>query len=414
VIVVLPSRDLRVDFFRGLALLFIFVDHIPGNGFAKLTLTNFGFADAAEIFVLLAGYASILAYSKSFERSAVSGLIKVGMRIRDLYVAHILVLIACVIGLTVAERTFHNPFYFEHVNLIPFNVDPAGAIAGALLLIYQPGYLNILPLYMVLLLWLPVLILLIRVHVMLALSASAMLWSASSLLQFNLPKYPGSYGWIFNPFAWQLLFTLGAVTSYMAINARPLRLRSRSLFWLAAAYVLFALIVAAPWTQLPGLKHARLLPDFRIDLSKEYLSAWRLAHIFALAYVAVYLVPPGANWLSRPWARLIINCGQNSLPVFCLSIVLSVAVFVILVEAGDGLPLQIAVNLGGITLLGLAGWKLATLRRAGRQTVSAFTAIQNATATSPTCDTSRRNEGLRPLLNHEKQQFRGSPNKAPL
>jgi hypothetical protein len=50
------DRDLRIDFLRGLALLFIFIDHIPDNGLAHFTLRNFGFADAAEVFVLLAGF----------------------------------------------------------------------------------------------------------------------------------------------------------------------------------------------------------------------------------------------------------------------------------------------------------------------------------------------------------------------
>src|SRR3954469_22259996 len=52
------TRDLRVDFFRGLALLIIFVDHIPENVFALITLRNFGFSDAAEIFIFLSGYSA--------------------------------------------------------------------------------------------------------------------------------------------------------------------------------------------------------------------------------------------------------------------------------------------------------------------------------------------------------------------
>jgi hypothetical protein len=60
----------------------------------------------------------------------------------------------------------------------------------------------------------------------------------------------------------------------------------------------------------------------------------------------------------------LIKCGQNSLPIFCLSIVLSLIGFVILVQGGGGLPLQIAVNVGGVALLGLTAWKLAKLRLA--------------------------------------------------
>jgi hypothetical protein len=357
------DRDLRVDFFRGVALILIFIDHIPGNVFAKATLTNFGFADAAEIFVLLAGYAAFLAYAKAFEQGWGHGLAKVALRVRDLYVAHLLVLIVGVAGLAVAARVFENPVYFEHVNLIPFNVDPAGAIGRSLILLYQPGCMNILPLYMLLLLWLPVLIWLMRIDTMLALGVSAAMWAASGLLQFNLPSYPDTYGWIFNPFAWQLLFTLGAVIAAQPTGRRSVHPRSSWLFWIAVAYVLIAFVVAAPWTKLEGLSDVRLVADFRTDLSKQYLSVWRIAHIMALSYIATSLVSPRADWLNRTWAKLVIDCGQHSLPVFCLSIILSLAGFVILVEGGHGLILQAAVNAAGIALLGLTAWILAQAKR---------------------------------------------------
>jgi hypothetical protein len=378
----LSDRDLRVDFFRGVALILIFIDHIPGNAFAKATLTNFGFADAAEIFVLLAGYAAFLAYAKAFEQGWGHGLAKIALRIRDLYVAHLLVLIVGVAGLAVAARMFQNPVYFEHVNLIPFNVDPAGAIGRALILLYQPGYMNILPLYMLLLLWLPALIWLMRIDIALALGVSAALWAASGLLQFNLPSYPDTYGWIFNPFAWQFLFTLGAVIAAQPTRQRSVHPSSSWLFWTAVAYVLIAFVVAAPWTKLPGLSDARLVADFRTDLSKQYLSVWRVVHVVALAHITTSLVSPRANWLSRTWARLVINCGQHSLPIFCLSIILSLAGFVALVEGGHGLILQTAVNAGGVALLGLTAWTLAQAKRS-REATSAGLDGAEASAYSP-------------------------------
>jgi len=85
------SRDHRVDFLRGLALAMIFINHIPGNPYANFTTINFGFSDAAEIFVLLAGFASANAYFPRFARgerwSASIGALK---RSAVLYVSHIL------------------------------------------------------------------------------------------------------------------------------------------------------------------------------------------------------------------------------------------------------------------------------------------------------------------------------------
>ena len=276
-------------------------------------------------------------------------------------------LVVSVAGLAVAARAFRHPLYFEHVNLIPFNTQPAAAIARALVLLYQPGYLNILPLYMLLLAWLPVVVGLLRVHMALAIAVSAAVWTGAGLMQVNLPSYPDDYGWVFNPFSWQLLFTLGAASAQLARTGDRAPLRAPFLFWAAVAYVLFALLVAAPWTSIPGLHDLRVLRDFRVDLSKQYLSAWRLAHILALAYLAASLISMHAGWLGRLWARALIECGRHSLPVFCLSIVLSLTGFVVLVEAGRSLQVQIAVNVVGVTLLGLTAWNLARMqRRKGR------------------------------------------------
>ena len=54
---VLPpgARDLRLDFFRGLALLCIFIDHIPENRIADFTIRVIGLSDASELFIFISG-----------------------------------------------------------------------------------------------------------------------------------------------------------------------------------------------------------------------------------------------------------------------------------------------------------------------------------------------------------------------
>lgn len=360
-----------------MALLFIFIDHIPGNALAKFTLHNFGFADAAEIFVALAGYAAFLAYAKTFDQlGAGRGIARVARRVRDLYVAHLILLCVCVGGLALAARAFQNPPYFEHVNLTPFNHDPAGAIWRALMVIYQPGYLNILPLYMALLIWFPVLLWLMRRHVCLAVAGSFAVWAAADVLRWQLPSYPSDYGWVFNPFAWQLLFSLGAIAAAL-MNGRAAPAHSSYLLWLAMTYVAIAFVVAAPWTKLPGLGDASLLrTDLRASISKQNLSLWTVAHIAALAYLAATLIPRRAPWLAQPWARWIVDCGCHLLPIFCVSIVLSMAAFVAMVEAEPGLATQIIVNVTGLVILGLAGWKFAQLKDARVRAQSAQDAAQ--------------------------------------
>ena len=123
------DRDLRIDFFRGVALLMIFINHVPGNALSALTLKQVALADAAEMFVLIAGYASVLAYGRLAETRGLAGAVRAVLgRIRDLFAAHLLLVALGASGIALAAWHFENPLYFEHVNLTPFSYDPFGAI----------------------------------------------------------------------------------------------------------------------------------------------------------------------------------------------------------------------------------------------------------------------------------------------
>ena len=92
-------RDPRVDVLRGIALIMIFIDHVPGNLLSLVTLRNFGFADAAELFVLLAGFASMAAYGGSFSRDGVvPGLRRVLLRCLHLYLFQALLLVTVLVA----------------------------------------------------------------------------------------------------------------------------------------------------------------------------------------------------------------------------------------------------------------------------------------------------------------------------
>lgn len=363
-------RDLRIDFFRGLALICIFIDHVPGNKLAHITLRNFGLSDASELFVLLAGFSSALAYGGTFQRDGWTvALGRIGRRIAELYAAHLLLLAICVGGLAAVARALENPVYFEHVNLTPFGYDPFGAIWRTLVLQHQPAYLNILPLYMLLLAWFCVLVGLARVHTALALAASIGLWSVANLLGLNVPSYPDSLGWYFNPLAWQLLFSLGVLAG-LAHRRGVAVPRSPWLFTAAMAYLFFAFVMMAPWTAISGLQELWLLPDDLIGPhSKQSLSPWRLANILAFAYVSAILIPASASWLRHPCSASVINLGRNALDVFCVGTVLSLVGFVILVEIDRGIAAQAAVNLGGLAAMGLVAWRAGERRR--RQRIAA-------------------------------------------
>ena len=86
------TRDPRLDVFRGLCLVMIFINHVPGNVYEKFTSRNFGFSDAAEGFVLMSGIAAGLAYSADFRAPMRlwQGLARVWKRVWTLYQVHLL------------------------------------------------------------------------------------------------------------------------------------------------------------------------------------------------------------------------------------------------------------------------------------------------------------------------------------
>lgn len=367
------GRDLRLDFFRGLALIFIFIDHVPGNALGHVTLRAFGLSDAAEAFVLIAGFAAMMAYSGPLEREGIwAGVCRVGRRIRELYAAQILLTAFCAGLLALAARAFQNPLYFEHVNLTPFSYDPLTAIWRALLLTYQLGYINILPLYIVLLAAFPALWWLLQRAPLATLALSAALWFAAGTWFWNLPSWPEIYGWYFNPFAWQILFVVGA---YAALRLRQGATLPRQpwLIGLAAAYVVFGFLVAAPWVAIPQLHSYRLIPlEWLGTISKSSLSAWRWVHMLAVAYLVAVLVPRDVTWLKSKVAQWIIHCGRNGLDIFCLGTILSFVGFIVMLEVGRDWYVQALVNVLG---MGMMVWTALWLsrrkaRRAARPAVA--------------------------------------------
>ncbi|MFC7473729.1 OpgC family protein [Dankookia sp. GCM10030260] len=355
------SRDLRVDLFRGLALFSIFIDHIPGNRLGELTLRNIAFCDATEAFVLLAGYAAGLAYGAAFDRRgwlfAGASLLR---RAGTLYVAHIFLFVVFAAQVGYSASILDSPAYLDELHLDPFREQPYHALLQALLLRYQPAFLDILPLYIALLvLLIPALPLLRRPVLLLGLSA--VLYTAARLLDLNLPNWIDG-GWFFNPFAWQALFLTGAALGYAppgpdgrrgtppAVPFRP---------WLVAACVLLlALGAAAMLVAFQAPEWLALVPEelgvLLTTVDKSALHPLRLVSILALAYLLGHAVPRDAAWLRGWLAAPFLLMGQHGLSVFCTGIFLSFLGRLALEQSDRG-PMQLAVNLTGLVALVAVG-----------------------------------------------------------
>ena len=357
----LNGRDPRIDFFRGLALIFIFWDHVPHNPLGQITLRNVGFSDAAEVFVFLAGYASILAYSKVLQREGFwMASLKILRRTWVLYVVHIF-LLAMLMGIVFfANSKVETRDLVQEMGLTHFITNPQQALTDELLLRFKPNLMDPLPLYIVLLLGLP-LVLPVLVRAPLAVVAvSLVVYLLAPKLGWNLAAIADGV-WYFNPVTWQLLFVLGGAAAIRAgqphaPETRPLQ--RQPLFLAAATYTLLAGVITVSW-RWPEI-HDELMPaalsNLLYPISKTDLSPVRLLHFLALAYVTAKLLPGRAwtqNWLAQQSCRM----GRYSLEVFCLGVLLAPLADMLNAQVDDAWPMQIFSALLGLALMaGLAAW----------------------------------------------------------
>ncbi len=350
-----PSRIVSIDFWRGLALATIFIDHVPGNLLEHYTQRNFGFSDAAEVFVLLAGVAAALAYATHFRGGELAHqTLRIGQRAFTLYTVHIVVLIVCGAMVAYASLATQDPRISEMMQFDQLAKDPGPGIIGIATLAFQPSSQNILPLYVVLLAMAPVLILLMRRDARLALALSGALYLATQLLHLALPSYPLQEAWYFNPLAWQLLFTLGLVGGWAIIQKWQLP-QHRMLAPLASLYLVVSFIVVHGG--YVGAYDLSPVPRFLWDQDKTNLSMPRLLHIAALAYLVSRL--PVEAWIAkRASCRPLILMGRHSLPVFSLGIVLSLAAQLVRILHGGGTGFDMLLISFGLSLQMGLGWVL--------------------------------------------------------
>ncbi len=347
-------RDHRVDFLRGLALAIIFVNHVPGNFYEKLTPKNFGFSDAAEIFVILAGFASAYAYFSRFERGEIwEAVCKAWRRAGVLYMSHVVTTVAAVALLCFASLYFMRPDYLSdtivYMDIKPLMDDPMRGFIGLITLGHQLGYFNILPMYMGLLLMLPAIMVLARLSLPLLLAVSVTLWFATALFALDVPNYPMPGGWFFNPLAWQLLFVIGFVLGQRQREAQPMPF-SRLLYSLCVLYLLFAYWwVPFDWLiNYSGID----LPGRIWGFEKGYVAWPRLLHVLALGYV-VMMSPLGRLMHLIPKTNSLTAMGRHSLPVFCAGSLLSMTGAVIRYEWGGGISHDTIIIATGLAVMAI-------------------------------------------------------------
>jgi hypothetical protein len=359
------KRDLRVDFFRGLALWWIYTDHIPGNVLADYSLRNFAMCDATEVFVLLAGYGAGLAYGAAMDRQGwLSAAADTARRAWTLYIAHIFLFVVYTAQVAYSAGALDRTYYLDEERIDVLAHDPYNALLQALLLRFQPSLLNILPLYVILLLIFACALILLR-RPKLLFAASFGLYAAVRITGVNLTSWNDG-GWFFNPLAWQFLFMIGAILAY-APPSMPPPMARKVLDVLSALVLLAGLLVLWVIDTHPRILETMPVAVIRFVITEDKtgLHPFRVFSILALMWFVIRLIPISAGWL-RSWAASpLVLLGQNSLSVFCSGIFFGFFARLGL-EYDDRAWMQVAVNLFGALAMIAVGALAAWYRGKGR------------------------------------------------
>jgi hypothetical protein len=343
------GRDLRLDACRGLALWFIFIDHIPNNSLDWLTLRNYGFSDASEVFVFVSGYTCMVAYGGALrEQGWLTTVTRALRRGWEIYAAFLLLLIAY-FALVWLVGGGHR--YLDETNTGIFFENPGAAIVHAAVMQYAPVNTDILPTFVLLHLAFPGLLWSLTRGAAVTLAALFLLYLMVQLFGWHVPAWPSGELY-FNPLAWQVLFVFGSWYAYEgAVRLRKI-VQSRAALLLAMLYLTFGLAVALSWKirELEGIM-LNSLSALIYPIDKGHLAPLRLLHFLSLAVVVSRLTPPDWRGLMKPWMLAMIRCGENSLAMYCLSILLSFIGYVILVGFSRTVVMQFAVSSAGIALM---------------------------------------------------------------
>ncbi len=353
-----PRLD-AIDFWRGYLLCTIFINHIPGNAFEPLTQKNFGFSDSAEGFVFISGLALAMAYGRRFQTGDRGGAtLALLRRALMLYGLHIFLSLTGV-AIFVLGAAFGQGDSLLSVHGRDLAISaPIEMILGVFSLGHQFGYFNILPMYIMMLVIAPLLLMIAQVGRWPMLAASFALYVMATC-GCNLPNWPESGSWFFDPFAWQFMVAIG-ITFGLGVPGSVIP-RSVPLMVVAALIVVAsAICVSDAITLWPGLEE-RVRGWGVFD--KTTLGLGRLVHFLAIAYLIYGLRV--AEWTrGSPAFGWLCSIGRHGLWMFCALSLMAAAGQVVDQYAGHTLLTDVAMISGGLCILAVLARRLDTRQNA--------------------------------------------------
>lgn len=379
------ERDLRLDFFRGLGMIIILVNHITDNPWTLWTPSRFGFSDATEVFVFCSGMASALAFGAIFARAGfLTGTARVLYRAWQVYWVHLGIFFVALLAMLLINLS--DVFPRDEVgglNLYPFLRNTGPNFVGLMTLTYVPNYFDVLPMYVVILAMIPVMVALARIDMRLPVLASLTLWVIATAGWLDLPAqlwFPNGAErtWFFNPFAWQLVFFTGFALIAGWLPVPPVR---AWLVWVSVAVV----VLTVPFAWHKAIGALEFVREWRRDwvllYDKTHFGLLRYAHFLALAYLAwVWAGPKGARLRAGQWrvpvVREVARIGQQSLAVFAVSMVMARVLGAFLYLFGPGPVVTPVINVVAVAViwavaLGVGWIKSQPWKTAGRAAAAA-------------------------------------------
>jgi len=346
----------EVDFWRGYALIAIFINHIPGIYFEQFTHRAFGLSDSAELFVFLAGFSlRYLAESRTENLVGMRLFMRLEARAFTIYAAQIVIVALALAMMAATALLLDTPLVLQWNNASAFFESPVQTQVGIILLAHQMGYFDVLPLYIVMMCFAPLVVALGRLSLRILLFYSVTVWALTLFSELNLPTWPVEGVWFFNPFAWQLQFVLGYVL------ARPKQvmdfIESKRTEFRVLGLVLTSVglwLAIIQWAPNPfELPEPRLF--FMND--KTSLSPMRILHMLGLVMLFGGLFDWVSRWsgfrfISGPFCLL----GRNSLHVFCAGSLLSLAGQIVRFTTPAGLVIDTLVLLIGVAAMLAIAW----------------------------------------------------------
>jgi hypothetical protein len=366
-----------VDFWRGFALITIFVDHIPGLFYSSYTIANFSISDAADLFVFLAGWSlRLMGEGRGEPRPIRDVMLRLFGRALELYAAQVLITMIAIALLAWSAIELDNPLLLQWHNADAVFNDPVPTHIGLALLTHQLGYFDILPLYVVLMLMAPFFALIDRVAKPFVVPISLALYLAVLAFRITLPTWPVAGTWFFNPLAWQFIFVLGFALADGKVGPGAFARRHIVALRVVALPIVIAGVLMARfawWPDPTTVPNPKLffIADKTFNTPMRLVQFLSLVAVFSAAWpyiVAASKRPFG--WLIGQIVALFSMLGRNSLYVFCVGSLLSLTAQVVRLYYQGSVGSDTLVVCVGILVMAFTAW-LAESRSRGRPAAQA-------------------------------------------